>query len=85
MRRGEADVPGEMRCLVAREVWHGKCIPHGVRLSACLTSRVCSCKLRRGFACGGAAMSHTLMLPSPQADTSMFSFSCNSAVALEGN
>lgn len=39
-----------------------------------LTSRACSCRLRSGFARGGAATSHTLMLPSPHADASMFSF-----------
>lgn len=42
-----------------------------------LTSRPCSCKLRRGLTSGGAATSQTLMLPSPQADARMFSFSCH--------
>jgi hypothetical protein len=37
------------------------------------TSRMCSSKLRSGFVCGGASRSHTLMVPSPQADSRMFS------------
>ena len=41
-----------------------------------ITSLVCSCMLLIGLAVGGAATSHTLMLPSPHEDTRMFSFSC---------
>ena len=47
-----------------------------------LTSLVCSCMLLRGLALAGEATSHILMLPSPQEDTRMFSFSCQSACHL---
>lgn len=43
------------------------------RLTKQPTSRPCSLQLRRGFCCGGACMSHSLMLPSPEADARTFS------------
>ena len=56
------------------EDWDASLIRH--KSEGNLTSRVCSWKCLRGLAWGGAATSHTLMLPSPQEDTKMFSFSC---------
>ena len=50
-------------------------------MKAALTSRVCSSRLRSGFTSGGAATSQTLILPSPQADARMFSFSCSKTKA----